>query len=122
MAKQLGIKVTTDLLNELGGFRADIAVYHDELPFAIIELKILDEGQQPASVVADLAKAQKIVRISNLQAYVGVMICQTVRDSLEVRIQNLEGILKSKVHTGAKCEARGGGWYWCFGCAPVPKT
>jgi hypothetical protein len=122
MAKELGIDVTKDLLNEFGGFRADLAVYEERLPFAIIELKILDEGQRPASVAADLAKAQKIVRLSNLHAYAGVMICQTMRDSLEVRIRDLERILNGKVRTGPKCEAVGGGWHWCFGCALVPKT
>jgi hypothetical protein len=122
MADELKIDLAEEQRNELRLLRADIAVYEEKLPFAIIELKILDEGQQPAAVAVDLAKAQKMVRISNLHAYVGILICETMRDSLEVRIRNLEGVLNTKVTTGPPCDADGGNWHWCFGCASVPKT
>ena len=43
MAIDLGGPVTADLVTALGGHRADIAIYRDDRPFAVIELKVFDE-------------------------------------------------------------------------------
>ena len=43
MAIDLGGPVTAELVTALGGHRADLAIYRDDRPVAVIELKVFDE-------------------------------------------------------------------------------
>lgn len=119
IAKELGADSTPDLVNEFGGQRADVAIYQDGRPRAIIELKIFDERRRPASVADDLAKAEKLAELGGLLAYVGVMICETSTAGLELRIKNLEDSLSRKVYTAYPQQSRDGKWRWCFGCSSL---
>jgi hypothetical protein len=58
MALDLGMPIAPDLVNVLGAFRADIAVYESGRPFAVIELKIFDAASPLPSVGLELDKAQ----------------------------------------------------------------
>jgi len=120
IARELGIELSNELLAELGGLRADVAIYQDGLPSAIVELKIYDEGLPAYAIAADLFKAQKLVnraRLGNLRAYVGVMICETSNCSLENRARKLEEAIHQKVYSGEARQSVDGQWHWCFGCA-----
>lgn len=122
IARELGIELNNDLLTELGGLRADIAIYRDGLPLPIIELKIFDERRQAASIADDLRKAEKLASRGNLRAYVGVMICETANPasgSLEIRTRKIHEATARKVYTGEPCRSVDGKWNWCFGCAEL---
>ena len=64
LAKECGARITPDVLpdlvNDLGGLRADVAMYQSDLPPAVIELKILDEGTRPLSIVSDRLKIERL--------------------------------------------------------------
>jgi hypothetical protein len=53
LASSVGIKLTSDLLIELGGLRADIVVCLPSGP-QIVELKVLDERTQSSFIAKDL--------------------------------------------------------------------
>jgi hypothetical protein len=60
MARNLGQAVDLDLVSEMGGWRADVAVYERGKPTAIIELKIYDEARPAGLVLRDLTKVRAL--------------------------------------------------------------
>jgi hypothetical protein len=98
MALDLGMPMTPDLVNVLGAFRADIAVYESGRPFAVIELKIFDAASPLPSVGLELDKAQILARFAKLRILVGVMICPIIV-SLEARIERLHDAFGGRTPT-----------------------
>jgi hypothetical protein len=90
--------MTPDLVNVLGAFRADIAVYESGRPFAVIELKIFDAASPLPSVGLELDKAQILARFAKLRILVGVMICPIIV-SLEARIERLHDAFGGRTPT-----------------------
>jgi hypothetical protein len=99
MALDLGMPITPDLVNVLGAFRADVAVYESGRPFAVIELKIFDAASPLPSVGLELDKAQILARFAKLRILVGVMICPIVV-SLEARIERLHDAFGGNMYIG----------------------
>jgi hypothetical protein len=62
MAIELGGPVTADLVTALGGHRADIAIYRDDRPFAVIELTVFDEVAPLPAIGVKLDKAKILAR------------------------------------------------------------
>jgi hypothetical protein len=118
VATSLGVPGGSELTNKIGGCKADIAVFQNGLPHAIIELKILDEPRPLWKVEDDVRKVRRLGEICKIQGYCGVLICQTAA-SLEEQTHRLERSLLRKVHTGATQISRDGKWQWCFGCCLV---
>jgi hypothetical protein len=118
MALDLGIPLTPDLVNVLGGFRADVAVYEEGKPAAIIALKIFDAASPLPSMGAEIDKAQILARIAGLRVLVGVMICPIIL-SLEARIERLHDAFGGNMYVGERQQSRGEQWQWCFACASL---
>ncbi|MBI3766931.1 MAG: hypothetical protein HY271_00380 [Deltaproteobacteria bacterium] len=118
LAMECGLGVTPELVNELGGLRADLVVYQSELSPAMIELKILDERTSPLLIDNDRLKMKKLACRTRVRPYVGVMICQTSH-TLESTIARLQTVLDRPIRTGPPRRSLTGKWEWCFGCASL---
>ena len=118
MAVDLGVPVTAELVTAFGGQRADIAIYRDDRPTAVIELKIFDEVAPLPSVGTKLHKAKLLARFAPLQVLLGVMICPNVV-SVEARIERLHDAVGGNLYVGERQPSRDGRWQWCFACASI---
>jgi hypothetical protein len=118
MALDLGIPLTPDLVNVLGGFRADVAVYEGGQPVAVIALKIFDAASPLPSMGAEIDKAQILARLGKLRLLVGVMICPIIV-SLEARIERLHDTFGGNMYVGERQQSRDRQWQWCFACASL---
>lgn len=119
VAKNLGVDITEDVIRRIGDYRADIAMYRDELHPVIIELKVFDKNGQPLGVLADQRKVKKLSDICAVSGYVGVLICETENVLLEERIRKLKESLGRVVYTGEPQWSADGSWRWSFGCAAL---
>jgi hypothetical protein len=118
VATSVGVPRSSELTNKIGGQRADVALYKDGFPIAIIELKLLDERHPLVNIEADALKVRKLGEMCKVPGYIGVLICETTAP-LEEQAQRLETALQRKVHRGATQSSRDGKWRWCFGCSLV---
>jgi hypothetical protein len=118
MALDLGIPLTPDLVNVLGGFRADVAVYEGGQPVAVIALKIFDAASPLPSMGAEIDKAQILANLAKLRLLVGVMICPIIV-SLEARIERLHDTFGGNMYVGERQRSRDRQWQWCFACASL---
>ncbi len=118
MALELGMELTGELSNFLGGLCADIAVYENGKPSAILELKIFDAASPLPSVGVELDKAQVLGRFGKLRIFFGVMICPIIL-SLEARIERLHDAFDGNMYVGEREHSRDRKWQWCFACASV---
>jgi hypothetical protein len=118
MALELGMELTPELSNFLGGSRADVAVYENGQPSAIVELNIFDAVSPLPSVGLELDKAQMLGRFGKLRILVGVMICPIIV-SLEARIERLHDAFGGNMYVGEREHSRDRQWQWCFACASV---
>ena len=118
MALDLGIPLTPDLVNVLGGFRADVAVYEGEKPVAVIALKIFDAASPLPSLGAEIDKGQILARLARLRVFVGLMICPIIV-SLEARIERLHDAFGGNMYVGERQQSGDRTWQWCFACASL---
>ncbi|HVC62688.1 MAG TPA: hypothetical protein VND19_20275 [Acetobacteraceae bacterium] len=119
MLKQLGI-TGPEVAPVFGGQRADIAVFQDAKPVAIVELKIIDEGRKFDGVTEDWGKIQRLRQLVSsrshvsLDGYVGALVCDTTKLA-EQTIAGLELALGGvTVERGERIAARDVGWGWLF--------
>lgn len=119
MAKDLGQEVGLDLVNVMGGWRADVAVYEGEKPTAVIELKIHDEGGRNGLVLRDLHKMQELCKRTGMESYLGVLITDTSSEVCKTRADALARMLQQPYdELGLPIRAGGGNadWSWQFAC------
>jgi hypothetical protein len=116
MARELDINVTPDLIDLMGGLRADMAIYECERPTHIVEFKIFDERNQAVQIATDLVKAKKLAALKPVAVVLGVMICQTTNSSVEQRKELLQHEFDANIELGKTQTSVGGGWEWSFGC------
>jgi hypothetical protein len=119
--EQLGAS-GADITRKFGGQRADFAIYDHDVPSAVIEIKIIDEGRPPAGVINDW---KKIVLLQNrlrssgrpiVFGYIGALVCDTARRLSARTIDELGRTLELSVPPGTETEALSGGWNWRFVC------
>jgi hypothetical protein len=118
MALDLGASLSVDLVTVLGSFRADVALYENGQPFAIVVLKIFDAASPLPSIGAELDKAQILARFAKLRIFVGVMICPIIV-SLEARIERLHDVFGGNMYVGERQRSGDQQWQWCFACASL---
>ncbi len=121
LAVDLGMPVTTDLVTFFGAHAAHIAIYENQRPTGIVEIKIFDEVTPLPTVGAGLDKAQMLARFASLEIYVAVMICP-IRLSLEARIERLHDALAGNMYVGERQSSRDKLWEWAFACATVRQS
>lgn len=119
IASDLGEKIDPALKNIMGSWRADVAIYENEKPTGIIEIKIYDEGCHPHKILHDLEKMREISKRKIVETYLAVLITPTSRESSEERIKKLTGLLGGSFDYIDSPIIAGGGtsnWSWQFAC------
>ena len=119
LARDLGQSVTMDLVDIMGGWRADIAVYEQERPSAVIEIKIHDEGRSADLVLRDRDKLRQLSQRTGIETYLGVLVTDTAKETCTARAEALGRRLEKPFDVrGEPVRAGGGsaGWSWLFAC------
>ncbi len=121
VAKDLEVGISAEMISNFGGQRADIAVYQNQRPTAIIELKKFDDFKSPALLTADRDKMLKLSRLCNIEAYLGVLITDTVLGATchEQACKLGEALGQELRVIGKPQLSSGGGWHWCFASTRV---
>ncbi|WP_291367519.1 hypothetical protein [Acetobacter sp. UBA5411] len=95
---ELGLTINDQIIEDMGSFRADIALYREEKPLAIIELKICDErDRRGGKLLADLEKMKLLSRQTGISTYLGVLLTDTANATCKDRRKALEAVLRRVV-------------------------
>jgi len=123
IAKELGRTIDPKLINLFGGQRADVAVYEDERPIAIIELKKFDDWKSPAGIVADRDKVKFLAQECGISSYLGVLVTDVEKPTLMTYSQRrslLEASLGQSFEVPGESEwTSDKRWEWCFAAVKV---
>jgi hypothetical protein len=116
IANELQVKLDTELIIKFGGLRADIALYSDQRPVSIVELKIFDESRTANAIVADRDKVRALSHRCGVDAYLGVLITDVQSGkSCTERARELSLKLGCDFDViGDKQSSADGSWFWCF--------
>ena len=79
IAIELGKQSGAELIESLGGWRADVALYEGGAPKAVIEIKKYDEGGDDALIRRDLTKMRSLAAGTTLRVYLAVLVTDTAR-------------------------------------------
>jgi hypothetical protein len=100
--------------------RADVVIGEMDgiefVPTAIIEIKKFAEGGSIDSVVADLKKSDLLKLVPPVDAFAGVLVCETTSGSLQARKAVLESWFKESVVFSTSEKSKNEKWKWCFAC------
>lgn len=118
IAKELGATVDAKVINSIGDYRADLAIYDKQRPLAIVELKIFDDGKSVRPIIADRDKMHKLSELCRVQTYLGVLVTDDVSGALCTDRANALG--KALEHEfdsiGDPQNSTDGSWKWLFAC------
>ncbi|MFT8491040.1 MAG: hypothetical protein ABF672_10900 [Gluconobacter oxydans] len=115
--EDLCFTIDSDLKKAFGSKRADVALYRDGKPFAIIELKICDERDRNGrNLLDDLEKMRELALKTGIEIYLGTLMtdvrkveCAKRRATIE---KKLEGCFSA--HSSLEPAGYGAGWKWQF--------
>ncbi|NHN91067.1 hypothetical protein [Acetobacter sicerae] len=112
---ELGLTINDQIIEDMGGLRADIALYREEQPLAIIELKICDErDRRGGKLLADLEKMKLLSRQTGISTYLGVFLTDTANATCKDRRAVLETVLEQKFEQASNLESAGNNAEWCW--------
>ncbi|MCL5669743.1 MAG: hypothetical protein M1423_00340 [Acidobacteria bacterium] len=98
--------------------RADIALYKDGQPKAVIELKIISDGDRLAEFARDLFKGDPVFLSERLPVYAVALICETKNRTLDQQKAWVDvSVGQPLSYSRTMLTSTGEGWKWCFGCA-----
>lgn len=118
LALDLGLQVTPDLISATRTQCANLAVYENGRPTAVIEMEIFDSSAPLPGLRFSLDRAKFLARDGGVQILVGFMICPIVV-SLEARIERLHDAFGGNMYIGERQLSGDGRWEWCFASASV---
>jgi hypothetical protein len=122
MLKELGHQGNPDLIHDLGGYHADIAIYGGHTPRALIEVKKVVKKKDIRAVKCDMAKLQKLTKRVLVPSYLGVLVCDDHPTLVDRQLDLLKEALDHEVLTDPGAlhkDYRTGQWWWCFGCVTL---
>jgi hypothetical protein len=109
---------TTRILLELRS--ADIALYDDGKPIALVEAKILSDGKRALpQFFSDLQKGDPVKLSERLPIYAVALVCETTSRNVEQQqewIKKASGDLRLQ-YSEPVPTCTGETWKWFFGCA-----
>ena len=119
LAAELGKQGGADLIESLGQKRADVALYKDGAPKAVIEIKKYDEGGNDTRVQDDLAKMRSLAAGTKLEVYLAVLVTDIRRkqggDRVKALADSLGGIFDELGPPQVANEGKAD-WSWFFAC------
>ena len=119
IATELGRQHDAELVNSLGGLRADVAFYEGRTPRAVLEIKKYAEGGRDPLVRRDLEKLRSLARDTPLEVFVAVLVTDTVRHHAEDRVDRLGELLGGRfavLGPSQVADEGAAGWSWVFVC------
>ncbi len=119
IATELGRQYDAELVNSLGGWRADVALYEGKTPRAVVEIKKYAEGGRDPLVRRDLDKLRSLAHDTPLKVFVAVLVTDTVRHRAEDRVIRLGELLGGRFDVLGPSQVADGGaadWSWMFVC------
>lgn len=119
IATELGRQHDAELVNSLGGWRADVALYEGRTPRVVVEIKKYAEGGSDPLVRRDLDKLRLLARNTSLEVVVAVLVTDTVRHRAEDRVTRLGELLGGRFDVLGPSQVADGGvanWSWMFVC------
>ena len=116
LAEDLGYSLVPKNAEKLDRLRADIAIYENGRPSAIIEIKKFAESGRSSDLRNDLAKGDCINLKQQIDVYGAFLICETSQ-TMAQRRSLLRRKLRKPISFSKRHNSSAGGWTWCFGCA-----
>ena len=119
ITNELGRQHDAELMNSLGGWRADVALYEGKTPKAVLEIKKYAEGGRYPLVRRDLDKLRSLARETRLEIFVAILVTATIRHEAEDRVTRLGELLGGRFDVlGPTQVAKEGAadWSWMFVC------
>jgi hypothetical protein len=119
IATELGRQRDVELVNSLGGWRADVALYDGRTPKGVVEIKKYAEGGGDPLVRRDLEKLRSLARNTPLDVFVAVLVTDTVRHRAEERVTRLGELLGGRFDVLSPSQVANEGaadWSWMFVC------
>ncbi|BCK74456.1 hypothetical protein AA0242T_0897 [Acetobacter aceti NRIC 0242] len=111
--KELGVTINDQIIEDMGGLRADIAIYREGKPLAIIEFKICDErDRRGGKLLADLEKMNQLSSQTKISTYLGVLLTDTANATCAERRKTLETVLGQKFEQASNLEPAGNNAEW----------
>jgi hypothetical protein len=123
MAGELGVEVDAELITAMGLWRADVAVYENGKPVAIIEIKIYDERRNLESIIGDLQAMHDLSRRVQIDTYLAILITDTARSECVERMDALSQKLGQPFDAISQLHRANNGmanWKWLFACGAFP--
>ncbi len=119
IATEIGKQGSVELIESLGGWRVDAALYERGAPKAVIEIKKYDEGGGDALIRRDLTKMRSLAAGTTLQVYIAVLVTDTARkqgsDRAKALGESLGGAFDELGPPQVANEGRAD-WSWLFAC------
>jgi len=120
MLTQLGYPRDPDLEHDHGQLKADIAIYKNSQPAAIIEIKKAEKPKDVEDVKRDQEKLQKLTKRLPIPSYLALVISDDNRSPVNQQTKRVEQNLDHNVRSGARHkDHRTKKWEWCFGCVTL---
>ena len=119
IATELGRQHDAELVNALGGMRADVALYEGRTPRAVVEIKKYAEGGSDPLVRRDLDKLRSLAQDTPIEVFVAVLVTDTVHHRAEERAARLGELLGGRFDALGPSQVADGGvasWSWMFVC------
>lgn len=124
IAMDRGLELSADLRTIFGGQKADVAVYQNGMPVAIVELKKFGDYRTPAGIIADRDKMSKLSRLCGVDAYLGVLITDVVSGiKCQERARMLGEALGQELDViGEPQPSLDSRWSWCFASVKISQV
>ena len=116
LAHDLNLATTAETDNQLERLRADIAVYENGRPSAIIEVKKFAESGKVSALRDDLMKGDCVSLRQHINVHGAFLVCETSKQTMTRRQNILQTELDKPIQFSGPYESAARGWTWCFGC------
>jgi hypothetical protein len=118
-----GLNDSVALRHDHGGQHADIIIYEQGLPKAIIELKKVEYSKDIRRVREDQTKLENLIKKSPIPAYIGLLIFDDDGGTQVIaRVEQLRQQLGIELKSGEPRWNRTKEWQWCFACVAVKQS
>jgi hypothetical protein len=120
IAKHFGISDGDPRLLQVEQWKADIALYDQNKPVAVIENKILSDGKRSLSAFAwDLCKGDPVNLSERVPIYAVALICETETTNGDLKWVE-RGLHRPLIYSEEICtRAPNETWKWCIGCIRI---
>jgi hypothetical protein len=115
----------SDVTPKFGGQRADVAVYEEKRPAAVVEVKIVDERRRLSGVVRDWGKIRLLQQYvadkaaTPLDGYVAAVVCDTNKPAEQTIVEMEQSLGSVTIERGRKTATLAGEWGWRFVCVKL---